>query len=210
MIEFRKWWVIAALVMLASCALHEDIGEITYEDPTESDAANNQVDMPVDPDMAVDMTVADMSDMSVVDMALDMQTDAGDTGVDMAPDLAPDMPITGMTCPGADTTPLDADCDVIEQSGCPPETACAVTVIQTNPEVLFGLRCLSTDQTWSQMDGEACGAARCVPGLFCVNTVSTCFKYCRLADGDGCTPDEFCAPINDATSEIGVCRASCD
>ena len=226
MIEFRAWWVIGICsLLLSACALHEDIEQITYQEPDPNNGTNNMqadmdagldmADMPVDPsDMAVDPSdmAADVDDMTeLADMA-DMadMAEMADATVDMAADIGPDMPVTGMTCPDVDTTAIDSDCNVIAQTGCPVGAACGLTVIQSPPDIEFGLRCLSTDNTWTQQDGETCGVDRCVAGLFCLSSVSTCFKYCELATAIGCDPDEFCAPINDETSEIGVCRASCD
>lgn len=213
--------IVGSLMTLGACALHEDIDQISYESgaDTNPNNTNNVQDMPADlpvDDMTGDMIVpidmfteADMPDMTDTDVP-DMMPDGGG---DMAEsDMQPDMNQGnfGMTCPAVDTSPLQGSCDVVNDTTCPTGFACAVVLTSGPPDISFGTGCLQIDspEPWTQQDGESCSAARCVAGHQCVMDV--CRKYCRLADAEGCDPDEFCEQINAETTEFGVCVPACN
>lgn len=214
-----------------ACALHDDLDQYPFRaapstlDDTGDETDSHSSDLgdsgpvdtgPDDSDMSVDSGTPDMGpdmpgDMDISDM------DPVDSGPDAdVPDMTADMTdppdmsdVFGMVCPDVDPGPLDGGCNPVDQTGCPTDFACLVTVNTSTEPISFERGCVNvTPATWIKEVGEACGGSdRCVEGLHCVS--GTCRQYCELATARGCNPSQYCAPITSQTAEIGACADAC-
>ncbi len=213
----RRIWV--AAVLLSGCSLFDTL-DVTYESGV---ADSGDVGKTEDAAATVDLA----SDV-------DTTTDVGDGGVDLASDASPDLADagacvvlefprndipSGSACPSIPPITKPSPCDVVEQSGCPLESQCAVTFNGTG----LTTNCLPYDDPCDFIArGETCivnenGSIRqlgiCYPGGSCKalkngQDSNPCVGYCELATGLGCEANEFCVVIDPNLSSMGFGR--CD
>lgn len=137
-----------------------------------------------------------------------------DGGFDFGqPDLA-----SGPVCPGAPAPTGTPPCSPVTQRRCNFGQFCDVVVTSpgTPPTFEFECRVVRPEHRLGGRTGESCNDnteeldyAPCRPGNRCVG--GTCYRYCRIEDGAGCSETESCLhwfPADQIT-HVGLCVEDC-
>ncbi len=205
----RRIWV--AAVFLSGCSLFDSLDVVYEPGMVDSGDVAVELDGQFDADMSIDDTGDVATDMAT---ASDMSADTGICVLEFPRINIP----TGGICSTIPAMTLAAACDVVEQSGCPADSYCAVTFngmgLTTN--------CLDYDDPCEfiprgetciarQEDGSILQLGVCYPGGTCRalkggEDTTACVGYCELATGLGCETDEYCLSFDDDMSAMGVGR----
>jgi hypothetical protein len=154
------------------------------------------VDLDVPPDQGGDVPVAP-------EMGLDPdggRNDAADASAGGEVGLCVDQPGT-----------IEGSCSPVLQD-CPASEFCDFQLIDTEP-VTFNTTCRppETDLQYTLAEGEACDTnptdVTCQVGLKC--RIDRCARICRLDDGTGCAPGQYCAEFSPDIPEYGICADGC-
>lgn len=121
----------------------------------------------------------------------------------------------GQTCPGRPDGELASqECSLVDQD-CAENTCQKRILLDEGVPSAFAVVCAGPIIDTDLVEGDPCdpAAQMCPVEMVCKRFAndpgSICRRWCRLDDGYGCAPDQFCVVSSDLEPVFGVCADSC-